>query len=96
MGSVLQVQQKVVYGIHGVCVIQQIQEQIVDYQKKQYYVLVPVDRADTQYLIPVDNEIAVSKLHPLLTKEELECMLCSKAMLDDVWIPEENLRKIRY
>ncbi|MBQ8757970.1 MAG: hypothetical protein IJZ48_06975 [Oscillospiraceae bacterium] len=96
MGSVLQVQQRVVYGIHGVCVIQQIQEQIVDYQKKQYYVLVPVDRADTQYLIPVDNEIAVSKLHPLLTKEELECMLCSKAMLDDVWIPEENLRKMRY
>ena len=92
----LQVQQRVVYGIHGVCVIQQIQEQIVDYQKKQYYVLVPVDRADTQYLIPVDNEIAVSKLHPLLTKEELECMLCSKAMLDDVWIPEENLRKMRY
>ena len=23
-------------------------------------------------------------------------MLCSKAMLDDVWIPEENLRKMRY
>ena len=91
-----QVQQKVVYGIHGVCIIQQIQEQIIDYQKKLYYVLVPVERSDTQYLIPVDNEMAVQKLRPLLTKEELICLLSHKAIAEDVWIPEENLRKMRY
>lgn len=96
MSGMLELHQKVLYGIHGVCVIQQIQEQIIDYQKKQYYVLVPVDRSDTQYLIPTDNEMAVSKLRPLLTRQELECMLCDKAITQNVWIPEENLRKMRY
>ena len=96
MRGVFQVQQKVVYGIHGVCIIQQIQEQIIDYQKKLYYVLVPIERSDTQYLIPVDNEMAVQKLRPLLTKEELMHLLSHKALTEDVWIPEENLRKVRY
>lgn len=96
MRGVFQVQQKVVYGIHGVCIIQQIQEQIIDYQKKLYYVLVPIERSDTQYLIPVDNEMAVQKLRPLLTKEELMHLLSHKSIAEDVWIPEENLRKMRY
>lgn len=86
----------VVYGIHGVCRILELEERIVDRKKLQYYVLEPVEQAGARYLIPVHNEAAVGKLRPVLSREELEKLLRSQEVRADAWIPDENLRKQAY
>ena len=96
MHAVLQLGDRVVYGIHGVCAIVDVEQRVIDRKKADYYVLEPLDQPGSKYYVPVHNQIAVSKLRQLLTAEELEVLLCSSEVKADIWIPNENLRKQRY
>ena len=86
----------VVYGVHGVCRVSQIQERRVDRMTQQYLVLEPIGRGGSQYLVPMHNPAAMSKLSPLMTPQELEDLLSSESVKTDCWIPEENRRKQSY
>ncbi len=87
---------RVVYGIHGVCSIIDIEHRMVNKSKTEYYVLSPLEQPDSRFYIPVHNEIAVAKLRPVLTREELEALLHSEEAVRNTWIPDENQRKQRY
>ncbi len=87
---------KVVYGIHGVCKILDIEQRIINRTKTDYYVLNPLEQPDTRFYIPVHNEAAVAKLRPMLTREQLDTLLHSDAADQNTWIPDENQRKQRY
>ena len=91
-----QVGQKVVYGIHGVCDILDIEMKIIDRQKIAYFVLEPLDQPGTRYYIPKDKPAAVSKLSPVLTVQELEALLTDCESSEFSWIPDENRRKLQY
>ncbi len=90
-----QVSQLVVYGIHGVCRIVQMEERTVDRQRVRYYVLEPLSQPGTRYLIPSQNPAALAKIRPLLEKERLLSLLISDPNLQD-WISDENRRKQYY
>lgn len=89
-----QVGENVFYGVHGVCEITAIEKQKVSMQIAEYYVLKPLNASDTRFYVPVKNELAVKKMHPLIHKDELSSLL--KASYKDVWIKDENQRKQRY
>ena len=86
----------VVYGIHGVCRITDLQEQSVGEHRQVYYVLEPTDQSVTKYMLPADNPVVLGKLRPVMTKEELEHILCSREVGKDCWVADENLRKQNY
>lgn len=86
----------VVYGIHGVCRIADVEEKNIDGKKVSYYVLVPEDQTGAKFYVPIHNAAAVAKLRPLLTKEALEALLRSKEVRQDAWITDESKRKQRY
>ena len=88
--------QLVTYGIHGVCNILGTETKTIDRKKIEYYVLEPVDQPGSKFSIPAHNEIAVNKLHPLLTKEELDSLLRDCSAQNEVWISDENQRKQLY
>ena len=90
-----QVSQLVVYGIHGVCRIVQMEERRVDRHYVSYYVLEPLSQPGTRYLIPSQNAAALAKIRPLLERECLIEMLRKKPNEQD-WIPDENRRKQYY
>lgn len=90
-----QVSQLVVYGIHGVCRIVQMEERRVDRQCVSYYVLEPLSQPGTRYLIPSQNAAVLAKIRPLLERECLIEMLRKKPNEQD-WIPDENRRKQYY
>ena len=96
MFPVLQVGTQVVYGIHGVCTIIDVENRRVDRKKVDYFVLEPKEQPGARFYVPVHNEIAVSKLRPLLTKEELDALLASDETHQNCWVAEENLRKQKY
>jgi len=91
-----QVGQKVVYGIHGVCCIQEIETKTVDRKKIPYFVLEPLDQPGARYYIPTENPAALKKMNPLLSRSELEMLLTECRSSDGSWIADENQRKLRY
>jgi len=83
---------QVVYGIHGVYRIVDIEQRRIDRKTIEYYVLSPVHSETSCFYIPTQNEKALSKLVPLLTEEELSRLLLW-AKDEDLWIEEDNSRK---
>jgi CarD family transcriptional regulator len=94
--AMYQVGDQVVYGIHGVCRVADKEKQIVSKKAVTYLVLEPVGQEGSRYLVPMSSEAAMSKLHPILKREELEEMLRSPEVRQEAWIREENLRKQAY
>lgn len=87
--------QKVVYGIHGVCQIVDVEEKSVDRKRIPYFVLEPLEQPGTRYYVPSQNETALAKLRPLMTPQTLQEMLGSCGIGND-WIDDENKRKQYY
>ncbi len=88
--------QQVLYGIHGVCTILDVESMRFDRIRQKYYVLQPTEQRDARFYVPVENETAVAKLNPLLTQEELLALLHSEEVRSTPWIADEGLRKQRY
>ena len=91
-----QIGDQVVYGIHGVCRVVDQEERVVDRKKVVYMALEPMEQEGSRYLIPTHNPVAMSKVKPMLTNEELTVLLESKEALEDNWIRDENRRKQTY
>lgn len=96
MYIVYQLGDQVMYGIHGVCRIEQLEVKRVDRKNVEYFVLVPVAQPAARYYVPTGNAAALSKLRVLLSRDELLLLLESEAVRTNVWIPDENRRKLRY
>ena len=86
----------VVYGIHGVCTVVELECKKVDGKIVEYYVLEPVRQPGARYYIPTGNPLAVSKIYAIMTKDEFDCILSDSELRIPCWIDEENARKQRY
>lgn len=93
---VLQVGMQVVYGIHGVCSIIDVETRNVDRKKVEYFVLEPKEQPGARFYVPTHNQVAVSKMRPLLTPAELDALLTSEDTHKDCWVVDENQRKQKY
>ena len=91
-----QVGDQVMYGVHGVCSITQVEERTIDRKKLQYFVLEPTEQPGAKYYIPMHNEAALSKLRPIISREALVEILESDEVHRDAWIADENQRKQHY
>ena len=91
-----QIGDRVLYGIHGICAVTDIQLRQVDRKRVGYYVLEPVEQPGAKFYVPTQNQAAVAKLRPMISKEELQELLRSDAVRQQVWIADEGQRKLRY
>lgn len=87
---------KVIYGMHGVCVITDLEKRIVDGKQVVYLVLEPVGQPGSRFLVPTHNAAAMGKVRPMLSREALEELLSSDNVRTDVWIRDEGQRKQLY
>ena len=88
--------EQILYGIHGVCRITGVESMRFGKARARYYVLEPVEQPGAKFYIPVENEAAVAKLRPLLSREELLALLHSEEVRNYPWIADENQRKLRF
>ncbi len=88
-------EQKVVYGIHGICGIVDIEEKIVDRKTAQYYVLAPISQPGSRYYVPVHNAVAVGKMRPPMDREQIHAIIALEPDMS-CWIDCENQRKLQY
>lgn len=87
---------RVMYGVHGVCAIVDVEEKTVDRKRVEYYVLEPLEQPGARFYIPTQNQAAVAKLRKLMEKEELNALLASEKVRQNSWIADENQRKLHY
>ena len=88
--------QQVVYGIHGVCRVMDIEMKLIDRKKIPYYVLEPLDQPGARFYVPTEKPAAVAKMSPLLSASELNKLIACREDSEKVWINDENQRKLRY
>lgn len=86
----------VVYGIHGVCRIADLERRIVDRKAIEYYVLEPTNPPIAKFYVPTQNPVAVAKMRKVLTKDALNQLLESQEIRENSWIADENARKDKY
>lgn len=86
----------VVYGIHGVCRVIGTEKQLVNRKRTQFMVLEPLAQSESRFYLPTENPAAMSKLKPVLGKEELNALLISEQVHKKSWINDENQRKQYY
>ena len=94
--GVYEIGEKVLYGIHGICRVSDMEERTVDRVKRQYLVLEPVGQGSARFLVPSENPRAMAKVKQILSRQELETLLASDGIRNDCWIRDENLRKQNY
>lgn len=91
-----QVGDKALYGMHGICVVADLEKRTVDRKVVEYLVLEPIGQPGSRYLIPMHNEAAMRKVHRLLSKEDMEELLSSDEIRSGSWIQDEGQRKQYY
>lgn len=91
-----QVGDQVVYGIHGICKILDLEERMVDRKKIKYFALEPIEQPGSRFFVPSENPVALAKLRHVISREDLERLLSSTEIRENCWIPDENQRKQRY
>lgn len=91
-----QIGQTVFYGLEGVCTIEDRQLMKVGRSKAYYYVLRPVFRTASTIFVPEDNVLLMSKMRPILSRDEVLTILQEAPLEEVVWIDDPNERKTEY
>lgn len=91
-----QVGDRVVYGIHGVCLITDIEKQKSGTEVTSYYILQPVYDEKGKVFVPVGNERLEKKMRRILSKAEIYELIKEMPSEDGIWIDDEAVRKERY
>ena len=83
----------VIYGTHGVCRIGEIKTMSFGPDSKEYYVLSPLSDPRSTIFVPVDSEILLSQMRPVLTREEIDDLIDSLEPGSQDWIVNDSKRK---
>ena len=83
----------VIYGTHGVCKITEITSMPFGNENREYYVLSPINEPKSTIFVPVDNELLLSQMRPVLTKKEIDDLLESVVPGAVEWIVSDSERK---
>lgn len=80
------------YSGHGVCRISDIRAMDFGSGKQDYYIIEPIAAGNATIYLPRDNPKALSRIRPVLTKEEIDAIIFSVRNDQIPWI---NDRKVR-
>ena len=90
------VNEKIHYGGSGVCVIQEIATMRFGRTREKYYVLKPVYQNASVIYVPVDNEALVSKMRPVLSREEVDRLIDDMPDIPTAWEEDPQARKASF
>ncbi len=86
----------VLYGTNGVCIIAEITKRKIGNELVEYYILKPIYNEGSTIFVPTANETLTSRMKSIISREEL-CSAIETASLEClVWIDNEPERKQKY
>ena len=90
------VNERIHYGGSGVCVIQEIATMRFGRTREKYYVLKPVYQNASVIYVPVENQQLVSKMRPVLSREEVDRLIEGIAEIPTAWEEDPQARKASF
>lgn len=91
-----QIDDVVVYGLHGVCRITNIEPKIFAGEEHLYYMMKPIFDDRSTFFIPAENELSCKKLRPLLSATEIKDLIHTIPTQKIIGITDEKHRKETY
>ena len=95
-GNMFQKNDTVVYGVHGVCKIEDITMKEFMGSQKEYYVLKPISDSAATLYVPIHNEKLLEKMRKILSKQEVYRLIETMPHKEILWFENENERKEQY
>ncbi len=86
----------VMYGIHGVCRIDDITTKEFMGTTKEYYILKPVNDSTATLYVPMHNEKTAGKMRKILSKQEVYHLIETMPETGTLWFKNETERKEQY
>lgn len=87
---------KIIYGVHGVCVIDDIKKLDFSKSPELFYVLKPASDQRSSVFVPVGNAELGSKMKKILSSEEISELIGLMPNEDELWIENDVQRKASY
>lgn len=91
-----QIGDHILYGLHGVCKIDSVEEKKFDDETHSYYILKPIFDKGSTIFVSTKKEQLVAKMIPLLSKSKIEELLDKLPCSEKLWIENESERKDTY
>lgn len=86
----------VFYGVHGVCIIEEISPKEIFGSVNDYYTLKPVFSNRSKVFVPVDRADKTVALRKVISKGEAEKIICHLKASESIWIDDDAKRKLRF
>ena len=86
----------VFYGVHGVCIIEEITKKEIFGSVSDYYTLKPVYSNRSKVFVPVDRADKTVDLRKVISKSETEEIICHLKNAESIWIDDDSKRKLRF
>lgn len=87
----------VVYGINGICLIEDIKKPDFARNGTQvYYILKPISNPNSTLYVPVDNEALCSKMRYILSRDEINSLLTGSKGKSIEWVEDKNERASKF
>jgi len=82
----------VLYGLHGVCKIEAIEDKKFDDEVHSYYVLRPIFDKGATIFVSTKKENLVAKMIPLISKDEVSTLIDELPISEVFWIEKQCLK----
>lgn len=92
----LELNSYVIYGENGVCLVSDMRKEKFAGQIREYYILKPLNNLDSTLFVPCDNEKVLAKMRPVLSKEEILCVIHSLKGEELPWEEDNKVRNENY
>ena len=86
----------VVYGVNGVCRIEERKNMVFADKEREYFVLVPVNSKSSKIFVPTDNEALTSKMKKILSADEIRALIRTLPEQGEIWDDSPINRKERF
>jgi CarD family transcriptional regulator len=87
---------RVLYGVYGVCEVVAVTEQSVGTAHVEYYVLKPLRDPTTRIYIPTQHQALTAKMKRLLSAEEIHALIGTIPEETENWIEDGKIRHAEY
>ena len=86
----------VMYGTFGICKITAIEKRDLMGEEREYYILRHKNSEKNVFYVPVDNETALSNIHYVCSRSEVDELISHINSEDVIWIDNDIKRKEEY
>ncbi len=86
----------IMYSSFGICKVTAIEKRDLTGEEQEYYILKLINSDKNIFYVPTNNDTALSKMHPICSKAEVDELISHMNSEGLIWIDNDIRRKEEY